>query len=517
MLVEEREPTFLADKQLRLRLKHCKELPSPPGIATRILDLSQDHSATFADVADIVSLDPALTAKVLRIANSPMYAKQRKIDNLRQAIMVLGLNSTLMLTLGFFLVTRLDKNNDARFDLNLFWRRSLKAACACRLLGKMLGLKNAEDFFLAGLLSDIGMLALDKVTPDFYHSIAHLQTNHQMLRVAEQAALGADHARIGAWLLEHWKLPQRWIIAVAASHDPDNMEIDPEFLQLAHCTAIASDIADLDNTDNAMGTTLARIAGRARTWLNLEKEAISEVLDALTEETQEFAGLFNIDPGDSILMSSLMDEAREQLMTRSLKQLYETDRLQQTTQILETRTRELEQQSRRDSLTEIYNRAHIDIVLKQEFQAAKTHGWPLALMFIDLDHFKEVNDNYGHQAGDQVLRNSARLLEEVARETDISARYGGEEFLILLPGTGMEGALAASERLLNAFRKTRHNINGDSGLVVTCSIGIGVQGEEYDFANTDELVGAADRALYGAKFGGRDQVVMYSENLSPLS
>jgi hypothetical protein len=110
--VLEENPAFLGDEQVRLKLKHCKDLPSPPGIASRILDLSQDETASFADVADIISIDPALTAKVLRIANSPIYAKQRKIENLRQAIMVLGLNSTMMLALSFSMVSGLD-NKDA--------------------------------------------------------------------------------------------------------------------------------------------------------------------------------------------------------------------------------------------------------------------------------------------------------------------------------------------------------------------------------------------------------------------
>lgn len=517
MQVLEENPAFLGDEQLRLKLKHCKDLPSPPGIASRILDLSQDESASFAEVADIISIDPALTAKVLRIANSPLYAKQRKIENLRQAIMILGLNSTMMLALSFSMVSGLDNKEATRLDHNLFWRRSLEAACACRLLGKQLNCKNSEDFFLAGLLSDVGMLALDKIMPDLYSSIAMLQTSHLAFRTAEQAALGSDHASVGAWLLKHWKLPERWIVAVAGSHDPEAVAPDSEFQQLTFCTAIASQIADLRTCGDEIERSLAHIANNAQQWLNLEQTAIGDVLESLTDEVSQFAGLFNIDLGDTALLTALMDEAREQLMTRSLRQLHDTDRLQQTTQALETRTRELEVQSRRDILTGIYNRAYVDAVLTQEFSAAKTHGWPMALMFIDLDHFKEVNDNYGHQAGDLVLQKTAQLLQEAARETDIVARFGGEEFLIVLPGTGTTGAIAASERLLDAFRNTKHSVNGGDGIVVTCSIGIGVQGEDQDFENTAALVGAADRALYAAKFAGRNQAMLYNENLSPLS
>lgn len=513
MQVKEKAPSFLGDERLRMRLMHCKELPSPPGVAVRILELSKDPSANFSDVADVVSLDPALATKVLRVANSPIYAKQRSIDNLRQAIMVLGLNGTQTLALSFSLLNNVREVNEKTLDHNLLWRRSLEAACACRQLGKRLGFNNTEELFLAGLLSDIGVLALARILPDLYPSIANLQHDHQAFRTAEQGALGADHATVGAWLLEHWKLPARWVAAVAGSHDPDAAAIEPEYLTLAQCTAVASDLADLWCCED-MDATLSRAARRARQWLKIDQEVLGEIVEAVAEETRELAPLFEIDLGDTILMMSLMEEAREMLVTRNLHQLHETDRLQRTTRSLESRTRELEQQSRRDHLTEVYNRAFVDAVLKQEFQAALTHGWPLAVLFVDLDHFKHINDTYGHQAGDQVLRNTAAVLLDVARETDIVARYGGEEFLVLLPGTGIAGAMTVAERLLTTLRETNHKLNGDSGITVTGSIGIAVQGEPATFNTPEDLVAAADRALYAAKFGGRDQAVVYNEQLT---
>ena len=106
----------------------------------RILDLSQDPDVDIGKVADVVSMDPALTAKILRIANSPIYAIRRKTENLRQAIMLLGLNGTLTMALSFSLAASMHNNARQGFDYNLFWRRSLAAATCARRLSVAAGI-----------------------------------------------------------------------------------------------------------------------------------------------------------------------------------------------------------------------------------------------------------------------------------------------------------------------------------------------------------------------------------------
>jgi len=153
-------------------------------------------------------------------------------------------------------------------------------------------------------------------------------------------------------------------------------------------------------------------------------------------------------------------------------------------------------------------------VLETEFSCAMDQGWPLTLVLVDLDQFKLVNDTYGHQAGDEVLRQAAVLLSACARDTDIVARYGGEEFVLLLPGTGMRGAKIVCERMVKAFRETYHKVSDDQEVVVTVSIGFTVHGEVTRFTSTQAFLRAADLALYAAKAEGRDRVVVYSEKLS---
>src|SRR5271166_2865762 len=161
------------ETQLRLSVN----FPSPPGVASHIIEIAQDPEIEMGKVAKAVSLDSALTTKILRIANSPLYAQRRKSENLRQALVVLGLNATLTLALSFSLVKSLRTGKVNGISYPLYWRRALIAATAARALGDAMHQSMAEEIFLAALLQDIGILALDKALPDLYRGHPSMQAD----------------------------------------------------------------------------------------------------------------------------------------------------------------------------------------------------------------------------------------------------------------------------------------------------------------------------------------------------
>lgn len=164
----------------------------------------------------------------------------------------------------------------------------------------------------------------------------------------------------------------------------------------------------------------------------------------------------------------------------------------------------LQQLAATDSLTGLPNRKRLREVLDRTLSEAERTGAGFCLLGMDLDHFKEVNDQYGHDAGDQVLRQVADLLRTRLRRTDTAARWGGEEFFVLLPGTGTNGALQIAEAVRAELAKTPITV-GDERLKVTISIGV----SEYpaDGREVRDLLVCADRRLYEAKSRGRDRVV----------
>jgi diguanylate cyclase (GGDEF)-like protein len=153
-----------------------------------------------------------------------------------------------------------------------------------------------------------------------------------------------------------------------------------------------------------------------------------------------------------------------------------------------------------DPLTNIYNRLHFGHFLDAEIDRVKRYGGTFSIIFFDLDRFKEVNDEYGHLVGDDVLKRVAGIVEKANRNADIFARYGGEEFIILAPATDITGARIHAERLRNDIEKHRFSeINH-----LTCSFGVAEY--EADADDVTSLFRRADTALYNAKKLGRNRV-----------
>ena len=157
-----------------------------------------------------------------------------------------------------------------------------------------------------------------------------------------------------------------------------------------------------------------------------------------------------------------------------------------------------------DALTGLRNRRYVDELLSIEFLRAKRYGTPLSILLADLDHFKAVNDRWGHPAGDAVLRTVAGILLGSLRATDTGGRYGGEELLVVLPQTDAEAAMIVAERWRMAVAETPTRTPAGEEILVTLSVGIA---ERSDAMETPaDLVTLADEALYRAKQSGRNRI-----------
>ncbi len=176
--------------------------------------------------------------------------------------------------------------------------------------------------------------------------------------------------------------------------------------------------------------------------------------------------------------------------------------------VLYERTKKL---SVTDGLTGISNRPNMEQVLRSEFERSMRYGAPLSVVLLDVDHFKGVNDTYGHQKGDEILVAFASLLKKFCRANDTAARYGGEEFLMILPQSNAQGAFKIAERVREEMMKLNFTGN-ESNFSVTTSGGV-VELDRDFIKNTDQLVAMADQALYEAKNSGRNKTVIgHSEN-----
>ena len=206
-------------------------------------------------------------------------------------------------------------------------------------------------------------------------------------------------------------------------------------------------------------------------------------------------------------------EARVRSMLRIKRLQDELDlknrELERTNQELEVANRKLRKLSITDGLTELFNHRHVHELLHEEFERSRRSGEPLAVVMIDLDRFKAVNDTYGHPTGDVILYETARIIRETAREIDMVGRYGGEEFIAILPNTAEEEAAKFAERVRAAvegyvFRDEANEVR------MTASSGVAsFPGPDSD--TPEALLKRADESLYVAKESGRNRVVRASE------
>jgi diguanylate cyclase (GGDEF)-like protein len=163
----------------------------------------------------------------------------------------------------------------------------------------------------------------------------------------------------------------------------------------------------------------------------------------------------------------------------------------------------LRQASIRDALTGLFNRRYLEETLLRELARTEREGGSLSLLMVDLDHFKVINDTFGHEVGDRVLQATARLLEHHVRTGDVACRYGGEEFAVLLPNTTLPHATSRANQLRVAMRALPLPAPADG---VTLTMSVGVATSPGQGRSAADLIHAADEGLYEAKRGGRDRV-----------
>lgn len=219
-----------------------QELSSLPQTLAEVIRVSRDDDSSARDLSSVLMRDPAMTAKVLRMANSPYFGAGRKISSVTQAVMTLGMRAVIALALSASIYDLTGKWASA-IDRVRFWRHSLCVAIAARDIATAVRYGSPEEAFVAGLLHDIGMLVLEKSFPDKYARLWRQTESGEKLHDLEDKVWGTNHARIGQFLLEQWHVPDTICTAVGRHHVEfvdDTHDLD---FQLAQIVGLANDIS----------------------------------------------------------------------------------------------------------------------------------------------------------------------------------------------------------------------------------------------------------------------------------
>ncbi len=490
-------------------LRQGLELPSPPAIAVRILEEIKKEDCSLEGLARIIGTDPSLVAKILRVSNSSHYGLVAEVNTLPRAISILGLNAVKNIALSFVLTDNFRNNKKDTFNYDYFWRRSVTAAVSADLVCRLIG-KPTEDIFITSLLQDIGMVFMyARHQDDYLRVLKETRFSPSIRDDLETEIFSYSHQDLGAAVLKEWGLPREIYKPIGFHHAPGKAPSDWRF---------ASEILDIADSLSLIyhgeqrGETIEIIISTLSEKYNLKRAQVDELIDTIAGRTVEMLSFFEIPPGGLKPFSQILQEANAELgrLNLTYEQLvlkYKTakDAAENLAHELHDANRELRKLATTDGLTGLYNHRAFQDLLKKRVSEANRHKRSLALVMLDLDHFKSINDTYGHPVGDAILKVVSNKITELMRDEDTLARYGGEEFAVILPETTIVGAIKLAERIRKAVAELVITINNVS-LQVTISLGGSANHPTQGDCDKSELIEAADKALYTAKKAGRNTV-----------
>ncbi len=495
------------------------DLPSLPTVAVELLKLLRDPDCEVKDIIKLVNTDPAMSVRILKAANSSYFGFSSHVTSITRAVPLLGTTVVTSLALSFSLADDSMTSGPLGEHYRDYWQQSIVQASACEILGREFQAGLDSEYFLAGLLMDIGRLAILKTSPrEYYPVLSAAQQQKLNLCDVELDMLGITHAEITSLMMSMWNLPREFIAGAKLHHAPITQImqlLDQQNPRVEVAMCISSLVGEYFCTQS-QGDTWQKLQTLVEYFYGWNDDRLRLFL-AEVEPKIVMAGQFlSIDTREVPSLQDLMLEANRQLVHLTMMAHVNSTQMEARKLIEEGKRQQLEQnqeqlknEAKTDALTKINNRRYFDEVYAQELEKSQKSAKPIGVIFMDIDRFKQLNDNYGHPFGDQVLVKVSDVIRKIIRSTDVLARYGGEEFVVLVNQPSEKALEKLAERIRLAIENEM--IFFDQYRVpVTVSMGacVALPGKDEDISA--KLIAEADEAMYASKKNGRNQIHLRS-------
>lgn len=495
-----------------------ERLPSLPEVAARIVEIAKSSEPDFEKMIEAIQADPAIAGRVLKTANSALLGMRTKAASIEMAVPRLGSTMVRTLVLSFCLADYQNKNSlNLRPYYQQIWRQSLMQAATAEMLAERQGKQiDPANWFLAGLVQDIGRLALLHTCRDEYvENVLEVDDDRPQLQ-RETEWLGFTHVDVGVGLCRRWNLNTEIIDAVAVHHASVQHVVPLKFdssVSLSAALITASHVSEyLAEISHDLSCSREQIERMLMQVFAMRPNEIFRALGEIDQRVIELSAAFGIDVGRAPELETVLSEAQRLLgeialasQLRLVNAHVSVGRLERIQLATEEQIESLQDTAWRDHLTGAFNRAWLEQALATTLRQAQQQSVSMGLMLVDVDQFKRINDTLGHPEGDLVLQKLTRILRESIRMTDSVVRYGGDEFIITLKDVNDDMLTLIADQILGRIRAELKPATYDQ--TVTCSLGAALfKREESADVRAEVLIKEADRAMYEAKRQGGNRV-----------
>ena len=476
-------------------LRQVGRLDIRPGPLMAILEAPPDDPDK---VTGALEQSPALGARVLSVTNSAAIGVVGEISNIHRAVLHMGAGRARSIAMAFGLNMMAEEsglNPDASRGL---WINSLEKAHLARLVAQPLDAKQADGAYTLGLIQDVGLSALMSIDPGFYQDIEADPQPGSPLHEREQEHFGTDHAAVGNHLLTRWNASPMLCEQVLSHHQPVLTQSDSFVVDLANLIAGMLPHDGEQMTPDRM-EWLDAVHGQ---FLSSAYDSPDELIRAAVKAAKDVHG-----GAPSVRIDAA---ARQRMLVEidtdtagMVRQLCEMESL--LTQKHE-QVNALQFEAMTDPLTQILNRRGFDRLGERRLGSAVERGLPVCAVVIDLDGFKQVNDTFGHDAGDLILTEVAKSLRGNIDSSDLIGRLGGDEFAIFQINVNQEIARQIVKRVCDTCQGKTVRIAEGKTTEIGFSVGVATCEKPTTKTRLVELFAAADDAMYQSKRAGSGSI-----------
>ena len=503
--------TSLQD-QIHKRIESLSYLPTSAAVAMKFVELGKDPDADPNDYAKVVSSDASLSSKLLALANSSWFGVRNKVTKPAMAVSLLGLGTVRTLAISYCLT---GLHNDLRLtaeESKMFWSASLCKAVAARVYAAQVEPKAAEEAFTAALFQDFALpimyaVAREKVAP----LLQDVQTPVSGRLAVERELFGMDHAQVGRMVAQRLELPEVFVDAVAFHHDYPSLEKlmeKPIIAEAAYVASLFPNVIGMFNPHD--GETLRRFLEEHAVPRGMD---VAAYLETVGKEFNQLYAYFENGQAPQLKLAEMLELATREAAdntTRLMGTVHELLREaasagREIHEVLSKQSK-LEEAAVRDPLTGALNREGFTQRAGEVIARARRYGACIGLIYLDVDHFKQLNDTHGHHVGDAALTKLVSAAKEAMRPEDAIGRLGGDEFAVLVGECTRDVFEQIARKVVDNVAAQQIGRSSENIRISTSAGGVWVKVS--DKVTPDLLSQAADKLMYTSKRAGGNRVTL---------